>query len=88
MAIDATANTIFLRRGHAFPRNRRKSQINKLPVPIQIQWNVVIKRSDITKPSYNKVILLVPALYICGASSRKPYNVREKIFFFSEFSRF
>ena len=30
----------------------------------QIQWNLVIKRSDITKPSYNKVILLVPALYI------------------------
>ena len=29
-----------------------------------IQWNLVIKRSDITKPSYNKVILLVPALYI------------------------
>ena len=42
------------------------------PVPvlrqrlILIQWNLVIKRSDITKPSYNnlKVILLVPALYI------------------------
>ena len=29
-----------------------------------IQWNLVIKRSDITKPSYHKVILLVPALYI------------------------
>ena len=29
-----------------------------------IQWNLVIKRSDITKSSYNKVILLVPALYI------------------------
>ena len=29
-----------------------------------IQWNLVIKRSDITKPSYNKVILLVPVLYI------------------------
>ena len=29
-----------------------------------IQWNLVIKRSDITKPSYNKVILLVSALYI------------------------
>ena len=29
-----------------------------------IQWNLIIKRSDITKPSYNKVILLVPALYI------------------------
>ena len=29
-----------------------------------VQWNLVIKRSDITKPSNNKVILLVPALYI------------------------
>ena len=29
-----------------------------------LQWNLVIKRSDITKPSYNKVVLLVPALYI------------------------
>ena len=29
-----------------------------------IQRNLAIKRSDITKPSYNKVILLVPALYI------------------------
>ena len=29
-----------------------------------VQWNLGIKRSDITKPSYNKVILLVPALYI------------------------
>ena len=29
---------------------------------IQVQWNLVITRSDITKPSYNKVILLVPAL--------------------------
>ena len=26
---------------------------------LDIQWNLVIKRSDITKPSYNKVILLV-----------------------------
>ena len=25
-------------------------------------WNLVIKKSDITKPSYSKVILLVPAL--------------------------
>ena len=30
----------------------------------EIQWNLVTKRSDITKPSYNKVILLVPALNI------------------------
>ena len=29
-----------------------------------IQWNLVIMRSDITKSSYNEVILLVPALYI------------------------
>ena len=30
---------------------------------VLIQWNLVIKRSDITIPSCNKVILLVPALY-------------------------
>ena len=29
-----------------------------------VQWNLVITRSDITKSSYNEVILLVPALYI------------------------
>ena len=29
-----------------------------------IQWNLIIKRSDITKLSYNKVIFLIPALYI------------------------
>ena len=29
-----------------------------------VQWNLIIKRSDITKPSNNKVVLLVPALYI------------------------
>ena len=28
-----------------------------------IQWNLVLEMSDITKPSYNKVILVVPALY-------------------------
>ena len=31
---------------------------------ILLQWNLIIKRSGITKPSYNKVILQVPALYI------------------------
>ena len=31
---------------------------------LEIQWNLIIKRSDITKPSYKKVILLVPILYI------------------------
>ena len=31
---------------------------------VLIQWNLVIKRSDITKPSYNMVIFRVPALYI------------------------
>ena len=30
--------------------------------------NLVIKRSDITKPCYNKVILLVPALCVCFLS--------------------
>ena len=29
-----------------------------------VQWNLVIKRSDITNPCYNKVLSLVPALYI------------------------
>ena len=29
-----------------------------------IQWNLFIMRSDITKSSYNEVILLVPGLYI------------------------
>ena len=29
-----------------------------------LQWNCVIKRSNIIKPSYNKVIMLIPALYI------------------------
>ena len=29
-----------------------------------LQWNLIIKRSDITRPSNNKVILLVPALCI------------------------
>ena len=32
---------------------------------IKVQWNIVIKNLDITKPSHNEVILLVPALYIC-----------------------
>ena len=36
----------------------------KMRCTILVQWNLVIKRSDITKPSYNTVILLVPALYI------------------------
>ena len=41
-----------------------KLSMNALKIKQYIQWNLVIKRSDITKPSYNKVILLVPALYI------------------------
>ena len=32
----------------------------KLMITI-VQWNLIIKRSDITKPSYNKVILLGPS---------------------------
>ena len=51
--------------------NSQFKKLLMLKVPLQffgtncmyIQWNLVIKRSDITKPSYNKVILLVPALY-------------------------
>ena len=39
-------------------------QSSSLSSSFQLQWNLVIKRSDITKPSYNKVILLVPPLYI------------------------
>ena len=31
---------------------------------VYIQWNLIIPRSDITKSSYNEVILLVLALYI------------------------
>ena len=38
-----------------------------------VQWNLVIKRSDITKPSYNKVILLVPALYELTINLDKTY---------------
>ena len=41
-----------------------KNMIISNKVPFIIQWNLIIKRSDITKPFYNKVILLVPALYI------------------------
>ena len=40
------------------------TQTTKAEAILMIQWNLVIKRSDITKPSYNKIILLVPALYI------------------------
>ena len=31
---------------------------------ILIQWKLVTKRSDITKPSYHKVIMVAPDLYI------------------------
>ena len=40
------------------------AMVEKTVITLNIQWNLVIKRSDITKPSYNKVILLVPSLYI------------------------
>ena len=43
---------------------RSVTTVQGYPYPIHVQWNLVIKRSDITKPSYNKVILLVQALYI------------------------
>ena len=47
---------------------RKKISTHKAKIAVScqnmIQWNLVIKRSDITKLSYNKVILLVPALYI------------------------
>ena len=32
-------------------------------VYIIVQWNLAIKRPDITKPSYNKATLLAPALH-------------------------
>ena len=44
---------------------------------MEIQWNLVIKRLDITKPSYNKVILVVPALYISSLFYR--YNEKPDI---------
>ena len=34
------------------------------PLPQYVQWNLVIKRLDITKPSYNKVSLLVSVFHI------------------------
>ena len=43
-------------------RNQKIATIAEAVIKF-VQWNLVIKRSDITKPSYNKVILLVPALY-------------------------
>ena len=33
-------------------------------IETHVQWNFVIKRSDTTKHAYNKVILLVQALYV------------------------
>ena len=43
--IDATANTVFLHRGRAFPQKQRKPSTNKLPVPIQIHWVEKLKVS-------------------------------------------
>ena len=37
-------------------------QSNLIHLAMSVQWNLAIKSSDITKPSYNKVIILVPAL--------------------------
>ena len=44
--------------------NSHSLKLNSAKSEFLLQWNLVIKRSDITKPSYNKVTLLVPALYI------------------------
>ena len=49
--------------GHSSLNFSHESEL-QVSLPHIVQWNLVIKRSDITKPSYNKVILLVPALYI------------------------
>ena len=48
-------------------QNNEPSKLWTFEIMLQmfgLQWNLIIKRSDITKPFYNKVILLVPALYI------------------------
>jgi len=47
-----TTNRLYIQATRWYPSSRRA-----------LQWNLVIKRSAITKPSYNKVLLLVPALY-------------------------
>ena len=44
--------------------DQRGLQVHVYMDMLIIQWNLVIKRSDITKPCYNKVSLLVPALCI------------------------
>ena len=46
----------------------------KIRIKKELQWNLVMKRLDITKPSYNKVILLVPALYIYGSFHEVGYT--------------
>ena len=59
----------FLCKGAIKPNRLRTTALwevrktKKLRMVKAVQWNLVIKRSDITKPSYNKVILLVSALY-------------------------
>ena len=46
------------------PRSKKLAIFRACVESILLQWNLVIMRSDITKSSYNKVSLLVPALYI------------------------
>ena len=45
-----------------------------------IQWNLIIKRSDLKKNGrYNKVILLVPALYISLFFYPKVHDIMSKL---------
>ena len=47
-----------------FYKNTQRIKCEHGVSTFKVQWNLVIKRSDITKHSYNKVILLVLGLYI------------------------
>ena len=42
------------------------SSFSNFPENSVIEWNLVIKRSDITKPSYNKVLTLYISLMFKG----------------------
>ena len=60
-------NTDEEKKNHLFPppppQKKNVLLISVIYKQIQLQWNRVIKRSHVTKPSYNKLMLLVPALY-------------------------
>ena len=48
----------------SFKMKVKRVSIKNNQLCMNVQWNLVITRSDITKSSYNEVILLVPALSI------------------------